>query len=208
MKFKVEGRLHKNETDTNVSYTKTSRIKRTNTRDVYNLTLTGANYTDKARIVINETAKIDYEINCDASKFMSSNITVPQFYILENGQKFAIDERPLSDGVITLGTYFGQAGNYTISLSAGSHEGMCVILTDKLTGKNVDLTQESYSFIATQGASDTRFVVKITNAPTGIDTVVSDALDKKSAIYNLNGQQLSVPQKGINIINGNKTLVK
>ena len=31
---------------------------------------------------------------------------------------------------------------------------------------------------------------------------------RKGNIYNLNGQKLSAPQKGINIINGRKVIVK
>ncbi len=208
MKFKADGRQHHPEANGNASYARAYGAMGAGSRRVYNLTLAGADYTDKTRIVINEAAKLDYEISCDASKFMSGNTAVPQIYILENGQQLAIDERPLSDGTIALGTYFGQAGDYTIALPANPDEDMHVMLTDKQTNTTVDLTEDSYRFSAAQGVNDTRFVISITNNPTGIGAVMKDASGKESTIYNLKGQQLSAPRKGINIVNGNKTLVK
>ena len=155
-------------------------------------------------MVINESAKLDYEISCDASKFMSSNAAVPQIYILENGQKMAIDERPLSDGTINVGMYIGEAGDYTIGMSAAPAD---VILTDNATGKTVNLNSETYTFSALQGTCDNRFTIQIGDA-TGIEGISADDGTEKSDIYSISGQKLSAPQKGINIINGNKTLVK
>ena len=42
----------------------------------------------------------------------------------------------------------------------------------------------------------------------GISTVMMDASGKKDRIYNLSGQKLTAPQKGINIIGGKKVVVK
>ena len=111
MKFKADGRQHEYEAGSDASYSNAYKQNSANPRYIYNLSLAGTDYTDKARVVINETAKLDYEISCDASKFMSSNTTVPQLYVMENRQKLAIDERPLSNGTIALGTYFGKTGN-------------------------------------------------------------------------------------------------
>ena len=43
---------------------------------------------------------------------------------------------------------------------------------------------------------------------TGISTITTDAIDRNTPIYNLRGQRLAAPQKGINIINGKKVVVK
>ena len=43
---------------------------------------------------------------------------------------------------------------------------------------------------------------------TGISTVQNDVNNGKAVIFNLAGQRLSVPQKGLNIINGRKVMVK
>lgn len=42
---------------------------------------------------------------------------------------------------------------------------------------------------------------------TGIECVINDEL-KVSTIYNLAGQRLATPMKGINVINGRKVIVK
>ena len=43
---------------------------------------------------------------------------------------------------------------------------------------------------------------------TGISTITMDAIDSNTPIYNLRGQRLAAPQKGINIIGGKKVIVK
>ena len=45
-------------------------------------------------------------------------------------------------------------------------------------------------------------------ASTGINSVVVDSGRNNSLIYNLSGQRLTTPQKGINIINGKKVVIK
>lgn len=209
MTFKAEGRTHEyRDNYENENYydvkSRQSKVMDGRQRKVYNLTMGNADYTDRTRLVINPQAKLDYEINCDACKFMSSNTSVPQIYIIENGQKMAIDERPLYDGTIALGMYFGETGNYTISMSSTSAD--AVILTDNDTGKTANLCNETYSFSASMGTSDNRFTIQIGDV-TGIENI-SASETKKSEIYNISGQKLSAPQKGINIINGNKTLIK
>lgn len=204
MKFKAEGRLHNHEASNDASYVNAARTVIANHRQVFNLTLYGSEYTDKARVVINESAKLDYEISCDASKFMSSNTAVPQIYIIENGQKMAIDERPLSDGSIALGIYIGESGNYTIGMSDAPAQ---AILIDNNTGKTTDLNNETYTFYASKGTSENRFSIKIGGA-TDIESISSGEQAQKSDIFSINGQKLSTPQKGINIINRNKILLK
>ena len=43
--------------------------------------------------------------------------------------------------------------------------------------------------------------------PDGIDDIIADE-DKQGQIYSISGMRLKSPQKGINIINGKKILVK
>ena len=47
-----------------------------------------------------------------------------------------------------------------------------------------------------------------TETPTGIKNLTPALSEGEGVIYNLNGQQLSAPQRGINIIGGKKVLVK
>ena len=208
MKFKADGRQHEYEAGSDASYSNAYKQNSANPRYIYNLSLAGTDYTDKARVVINETAKLDYEISCDASKFMSSNTTVPQLYVMENRQKLAIDERPLSNGTIALGTYFGKTGNYTIALMDNPDYTKNVMLTDLQTNTTVDLTKEAYQFSAVQGSDEERFMLNITDDPTGVGAIINNNSEKATNCYNLSGQQISAPQKGINIVNGKKTLVR
>lgn len=209
MKFMAEGRSHESKS---VSTNSDRRIAARQiaqsdiNRDLYNITLSNSEYTDKARIVLNENAKLDYELNCDASKFMSSNTSVPQLYIIENGQRMAIDERPLSDGVIALGIYCGTTDDYTLALGTVGNNGS-IILIDKETGIETDLIHNAYHFKATAGTYNERFTIKIGNNVTGIQQVETYNESKKE-IYNINGQKMQTPQKGINIINNKKVIVK
>lgn len=210
MKFNAEGRSHKytsNSADYNRAKAARLMTKSDGNRHLYNFALSNGQYTDKARLVLNENAKLDYELSCDASKFMSSNFSVPQLYIIEKGQRMSIDERPLSDGVIELGVFCGTTDEYTISLAATGANNSPIILIDKETGTETDLIHDVYYFKAATGTYNERFAIKIGNNTTGV-LHIEDNKENKKDIYNLNGQKLQAPQKGINIINNKKVIVK
>lgn len=210
MRFKVEGRSHEY-----TSYTSDydrARVARQidkfeANRSLYNIVLSNEKYIDKTRLVLNEKAKLDYELNCDASKFMSSNTSVPQVYIIENGQRMSIDERPLIDGIIELGVYCGIADEYTISLTSTDSNKGSLILIDKETGTETDLAHNAYHFKAMAGTYNNRFILRIGNNTTGIQQI-EEQNKVVTKIFNLNGQKLQTPQKGINIINNKKVIVK
>lgn len=210
MKFNAEGRSHKytsNSADYNKAKAARLMTKSDGNRHLYNFALSNGQYTDKARLVLNENAKLDYELNCDASKFMSNNFSVPQVYIIEKGQRMSIDERPLSDGVIELGVFCGTTDEYTISLATTSENNSPIILIDKETGTETDLIHDVYHFKAATGTYNERFAIKIGNNTTGV-LHIEDNKENKKDIFNLNGQKLQAPQKGINIINNKKVIVK
>ena len=64
-------------------------------------------------------------------------------------------------------------------------------------------TKEKYQ--ATDGWKDFAYIVEGT--PTGIK-VIENTQNKNTTVYDLNGVRLSEPKKGINIINGQKVIVK
>ena len=64
-------------------------------------------------------------------------------------------------------------------------------------------TKEKYQ--ATDGWKDFDYIVEGT--PTGIK-VIENTQKKNATVYDLNGVRLSEPKKGINIINGQKVIVK
>ena len=207
MTFKAEGRTHEYSNNYNDDYYYTRAPRRVgasnSNRHVYNFTLTNGEFTDKTRLVINPDAKMDYEISCDASKFMSDNQTVPQLYVYDNGIRYAIDERPLGDGIISLGARFGQTGNYTIQLKNNPAEDMSIMLADAETGKQVNLAEEAYSFTAQAGTAESRFTLTIGGDATGINEIVNSNLSDSKSIYDLQGRKANAQQKGIYIIKQN-----
>ena len=204
MTFKAEGRMHESSTTGGSNVTRAPRRDATanSNRHVYNFTLTDGDFTDRARLVINPQAKMDYELSCDASKFMSDDASVPQLYVLDNGIRYAIDERPLGDGIISLGARFGQTGEYTIALKNNPSDGEPVLLTDHETATQVNIAEQGYTFTAQTGTFESRFTLQIGSETMGIDQL-SPLNSHPSTQYDLQGRQTNSQQKGIYIIRQN-----
>lgn len=144
----------------------------TSARQVYNFLISNADYTDKARLVLNESARMAYDMTCDAAKMMSSNASVPQIYVNNNGTRYAIDERPAGNGEYILGVHFGKADTYTLQLQSTCSDQQ-VLLIDTETNLSVDLSQTPYSFTANAGDNPSRFRITIkqgvtTDTPTQV----------------------------------------
>ena len=154
-------------------------------RRIFNFTLGNADYADRARLVLNEQASQSYEVNCDAAKMMSTNATVPQLFINENGVRYAIDERPAGNGIYTLGAYFGEDGTYTLHLSTAQAEGTQVMLTDTETNQTVNISVADYTFTAIEGTYPTRFSISMqVTTPTGINNFGNDVAKPYKRIEN------------------------
>ena len=129
-------------------------------RSIFNLYLENENDVDHARFVINEEASCNYEMTCDASKFMSDNPKTAQLFTIENGEQLAINERPMANGEIALGIYIGEAGSYTLSLDARTMEHEAV-LVDHFTGKETDIIASDYTFTSEAGTFTNRFSIRL-----------------------------------------------
>lgn len=175
-------------------------------RAIANLTITDGHNTDRTRIVLNDNARMDYEMDKDATKFMSTDMTVPQIYTTSNGVNYAINERPAADGIVSLNLYIGKDGTYTISLPE-EVAGYEVRLEDKAEGKTVVLNAgDTYTFTAKAGNCNGRFLVSFAGEATGLDTL-APANTEQNAIYTTEGVRVSKPsQKGIYIQNGKKIM--
>jgi hypothetical protein len=178
-------------------------------RSVYNILLTNGESTDRTRVVINENASADYELSCDANKFMSENAQMPQIYTVNGDVRYAINERPLGNAVVELGLYIGTKGDYTILLGDNAPAG--VVLEDRLNGTFTTINAVSgYTFSAAAGEQNGRFYLHFTDVTeeTGIDEVSADESNNEP-VYNLNGQRIDGNSaKGIVIKNGQKILRK
>ena len=124
------------------------------------------NQTDRTRVVFNAEASADYELECDAAKFMS-NDAVAQLYSLENGVAMSINERP-AGGDIRLGYTAKKSG--TLSISA-SRMDKPMLLVDTEEGTTFDLSVGSYDFETKAGTNNTRFLLRENADATGIKTL-------------------------------------
>ena len=194
--FNPEGRQL---TATNVETAAPSRSRDAETsRLVINLKLSNEHGTDRTRVVVNDAAKMDYELSCDAAKFMSDD-AMAQLYTVCGKEMYSINERPMSDGIVKLGTQFAKTGIYTIAMESNTDK--TVVLVDFKTGLETILAERDYTFHAEADDTD-RFEVRIFDSNvTGIETakvntkvvamsgciVVSGAMDAKVAVYNAAG---------------------
>lgn len=188
-----------------VSYVK-PRAAVNSERYFFNLSISGENkLVDETRVVVNEKAQLAYEINSDASKFMSMENGVPQIFTLDAmGNSYAINERPLADGNVSLGFRVAEAGFYTIK--ADKAEGVA-ILYDCLLNKSINLSEQGeYVFYSepTENVNNTRFILKLATAnATGIETpeiaavygtsgsiCIDGAEGTNVAIYNVDGRNV------------------
>lgn len=142
-------------------------------RQLIDLTLSAGDASDRTRVVLNEAATEGYDLNADASKFMSLDASVPQLYTLgTDGTAYAINERPEGDGRVSLGLYLPADGAYTLALTR--QEGTKVYLLDRETGAETDLTAGEYNFTARAGQTDKRFELRLEGGETtGIGSVGS-----------------------------------
>lgn len=179
-----------------------------NQRKLINLSIASDQFTDKSRVVINELASVSYEMKCDASKFLSDDVQVPQLYSIDaENNRYAINERPLTDGIIRLGYYSGSAGTYVLSTEELlPDETWTVALFDKMMNVETDLQVQGYSFTTNAGTFNDRFELRVQKAPTGneeaeqtktyVSTVngqlsVTTEIGRSVAVYTLNGVKIS-----------------
>lgn len=171
-------------------------------RFVFNLGIGQDSISDKTRVVFNEAKSLDYEISCDAAKFMSMNTRVPQIYTIDNtGTRLSINERPQADGVVRLGVYVAEGGAYTIA--ATRTEGN-LILRDAVTGTQVDLAESDYTFqVDEKGTLENRFTLHVNGLATKVESAltsnvsvipgkgeiqITNALESTIRLYSIEGR--------------------
>ena len=133
------------------------------TRQLVNLTLTDGTNEDKTRVVFNVQTSKDYEMACDAAKFLSAD-KVPQLYTLDQQQtRYAINERPL--GEVQLGYVATADGELTIKAMRMDQP---VMLRDNALKITHDLSLGDYTFSTSAGTFNDRFMLVLNGDVTGI----------------------------------------
>ena len=152
------------------------RVSDMASRKVFNVILSDGTNEDHTRFVINDKATCNYDLDKDASKFMSDDNASMLLYTVENGVKYAINERPMAKGIIRLGFYAPTEGDYSLSLNTSQEDNL--ILIDNETNTETPISGE-YHFKAAVGFNDSRFSLMFGEA-TGISS-----LDKKDVQINV-----------------------
>lgn len=145
-------------------------VSNTHNRKIFNVLMSDGRLEDHTRFVINADASLEYELDKDASKFIVDNNAVMLVYTVENGVKYAINERPMANGNINIGFYAPDDGEYTLSLNTDEAEPLTLI--DHETNTETAMSGE-YHFTAKAGYNDSRFTIMFGEA-TGISTINVD----------------------------------
>ena len=131
-------------------------------RLIVNLTLSDGTTTDKTRVVFNDKRQNAYELDCDASKFLTAD--VPQLYTLDAKMvQYAINERP--NGGVQMGYTVPAAGTYAIEATRMDKP---MLLLDNLLGITFDLANGAYEFESAAGTFNKRFMLVENGNATGI----------------------------------------
>ena len=204
--FHKEGR----QVTTSIAHAAPRRASQNSDRHIFNIQIENGEMNDMTRVVINNQASLDYELECDAAKFMSFDANVPQIFTMDvNGNGYAINERPLADGQVQMAYYAGQDGHYTIRALRTDGE---LWLYDAEQNQTVNLTTEDYTFISSStGETNTnRFTLtfKVNGSGTTAIENVSTSDGQNAILYDLQGRKTTATQKGIYIQNGKKVVRK
>ena len=181
--FKAEGRQTTTEVRSLTTPVAVATRSAKASREVFNLQLSDGQRNDRTRFVINDDALMMYEVGCDAAKFMSTDAKAPQLFSLVGEDKMAINERPMADGRIALGVYFGEAGTYTISLETSTDTK--VTLIDHFTGTEHDMAMGEYAFETETGTFVDRFTVVLSR--TGVTAVDEAVVQNKVSVTAVEG---------------------
>lgn len=202
IEFPIDGRQMTSKIETQNA----ARNAKASGRKLIDIELGDGERSDKTRLVINPQASPDYETERDASKFFSMDATVPQIYTIEDDMQLAINERPADKDVIRLGVILPEDGIYTIK--AIRNELRNAVLHDNLTGQQTELVTSEYVFNGEAGQNEDRFEIWLSGAV--VNSIDNERLEKtnSSPYYNLNGQRVESPRKGIYVVDGQKVIVR
>lgn len=121
---------------------------------------------DKTRIVLNEEKSLDYELGCDAAKFISETADYQIYSLDAQGTQYQINERPARSGIIPLGLIVRSSGQIAIWASRMDTE---VTIVDKITEVEHNLADGPYVFTSSAGTFNRRFEIHVPAVPVQAD---------------------------------------
>jgi hypothetical protein len=163
-------------TTSNLSFATSSRqlvrsVVDTDLADRIQLNFTSISGTDKTNLIISEEHTPAYEINKDLEKWITTGTDNPQVYSLLDSVKYAYNALPLNSlQNLPLGFYTKTGGSTTISIKESQAVSLSkLILKDNITSASTDLLCSNYSFIASEGTDNSRFVLSAQRISTEIN---------------------------------------
>lgn len=174
-------------------------------RVICNVSIKGNDLEDATRVVVNPTASLDYEPNCDAAKMMSNEKEALQLWSVGEGNiPMAINERPMENGYVNLAMTVPSAGEYELSVDS---EDQSVSILDRQTSQvarcHVCCVDEAKSI-------NDRYALVIEGATSGLsDTVRRNAVlvsghsvttEVESVIYAIDGRVVNRTKANVPVI--------
>lgn len=196
--FGANGRQHTHELSAENQAAKARAIGDAG-RHIHNFTLSYGTYSDQCRIVINEAASASYEMDKDASKFMSTNADVPQIYSVGSGVAYAINEMPLGEGIVPIAIYAGNNTKLTLHYEAGANAMDEVVLVDAQERKSYELTDGDVELTVAAGSIVSgRYYISFISGTTAIERIANDeSISSESApVYDIQGRKVNTKRKG------------
>ncbi len=131
--------------------------------DRVQLNFASATGSDETNLILDNNQSTAYEINQDLEKWITTGTDKPQIYTRLDGINYAYNALPI-DNVINLpvGFYTKNAGSTTISVIASQAPSLSkLLLSDNSTNPAIvtDLLTSDYTFDATTGTDNSRFVI-------------------------------------------------
>ena len=126
-------------------------------RQIVDLAIGNAdNVIDKTRVIFHEEKTLGYDTGSDAAKFISDDAAYQIYSLDSEGTMYSINQRPADNGEVPLGIIVKNAGDVTISANRIERS---VAIYDKLLDVYQDLSVNGYTFNATPGTIEDRFVL-------------------------------------------------
>ena len=178
--------------------TKSRRTSADRQRSIINLAIGNGNAVeDQTRVVFNSSKSTAYEMDCDASKFLTDQPVAQLYTVDAEGTQYAINERPQGD--VTIGYVAATAGELTISAVRMDQH---VYLRDNEMGIIHDLSLGGYTFSADAGVNESRFTLVTGHTETGIIGVDDTKPDGNNTTYDLQGRRIegAATHRGVYIV--------
>ncbi|MBO4663956.1 MAG: leucine-rich repeat domain-containing protein [Bacteroidaceae bacterium] len=191
IRFSADKRMTYKQTQALVSNARSRGARAVSNRKVIDIIMSRGEVSDKTRLVANAEASRDYELECDAAKFISSDAEVQLYTLDDAGVEYAINERPMETETVKL-VYIAKAdGTYTISAGRMDED---MELYDSETGMTFLLSNGDYNFTSKAGTFNSRFTIRRIDNATAISELAKVGTEVKTTAngISISGEPASI----------------